>query len=586
MSIAEVVFMGFILFSSGVRGQIKTICAFEGSSVDLTCSNPNSATKWYILNKNGSHVVVQEELSANGHRVVCNFSEEGQTTLTINDLRETDANVYCCTDKPDLCKQNGIRLSISDLQVKVIPNTEDESVTLLCSTSCALTESYIWYKNGRFEYEDSCPWYQELVSSEEGVTYSCAIKGHEDLRAPDVSVDSITPTCFTVTYAKGKMCSYHQKSENEPCSITYPRELLVQSTSPVTLTCNTSCPMTDHQTNFSWYQDRRLQTNSEKQQFSVSGSSNGSFSCAVKGLEHLLSPEVCTEDKNCSTVNYQTRRICALEGSEVDISSDYSYSYDEKLYSNGWFIKRRVGEKAEMLPKVPGRVDYHDNIKNQHILRIHNLKRQDSGELIFSLQKDLNGWESSSLPGVTLVVTGLRVRFTPSAVVKAGQRVTLTCSTSCPLSGNTSYIWSFKNQPLPESRNKRVVLDPVDSQDAGSYFCAVKIGAKTTSSDEKSLTVLIITKEQTLPAGAAAGFGAALLVLIILNVSCWMIKRRICTRAPQSETSENTEQLNSVPMNENISAPSDQDSHHYNRLLFSKNQTEDVYSTIKPESSD
>lgn len=34
--------------------------------------------------------------------------------------------------------------------------------------------------------------------------------------------DSVTSGCFSVTYAKGKMCSYAQKSEDEPCSITYP----------------------------------------------------------------------------------------------------------------------------------------------------------------------------------------------------------------------------------------------------------------------------------------------------------------------------------------------------------------------------
>ncbi len=80
---------------------------------------------------------------------------------------------------------------IPDLQVKVIPATEGQTVTLMCSTSCPLTENpaaYIWYKNREFLYQDWSPWYQQLVSSEEAVRYSCAIKGYEDLRAPEVSV--------------------------------------------------------------------------------------------------------------------------------------------------------------------------------------------------------------------------------------------------------------------------------------------------------------------------------------------------------------------------------------------------------------
>ncbi|XP_067354989.1 obscurin-like [Channa argus] len=580
---AGCMFMVFILYISGVRGQIKTNCALEGSSVDLTCSNLNSATKWYILHKNGSQAVVQKELSANGHRVTYHTSEDGQTTLTINNLTETDANTYCCTDKPDLCKQNVVRVVVSDLQVKVIPNTEGQTVTLMCNTSCALTETpaaYIWYKNREFLYEDWSPWYQELVSSEEGVTYSCAIKGYEDLRAPDVSVDSVSSTCFTVTYANGRMCSYQQKSENESCSITNPTAPRVQSTaaSPVTLTCNTNCPMTDHQTNFSWYQDKRLQTNSEKQQLSVSGSSNGSFSCAVKGSEHLLSPEVCTENNNCQTVNYQTRRICALEGSSVNISSDYSYPYNKMVSSKGWFIKKRNGERYEKHPKVPGRVEYHDKSKNQHMLTLHNLKSQDSGEFIFSLQKDSKVLKEYDLPGVTLVVTGLTVRFAPSPVMTKGQKVTVTCSTSCPLSDDTSYIWSLNNQLLPERRNKHMVLDPVDSQHAGSYSCAVTIRKKHITSTDKTLTVLGLEDRRS---AAAAGAGAALLVTVPLIVFLWIRTKRTSGPSPTSEAMDNTEQLNPDPVYENIPPlPTRQQDDYYSTVHFSKNQT--LYATVQP----
>ena len=80
---------------------------------------------------------------------------------------------------------------ISDLQVKVFPATGEKTVSLMCSSSCPLTERpvvYVWYKNTEFLYEDLSPWYQELISSEESVTYSCAVKGYEHLRAPEVSV--------------------------------------------------------------------------------------------------------------------------------------------------------------------------------------------------------------------------------------------------------------------------------------------------------------------------------------------------------------------------------------------------------------
>uniref|UniRef100_A0A8C4DFM7 Ig-like domain-containing protein n=1 Tax=Dicentrarchus labrax TaxID=13489 RepID=A0A8C4DFM7_DICLA len=111
--------------------------------------------------------------------------------------------------------------------------------------------------------------------------------------------------------------------------------------------------------------------------------------------------------------------------------------------------------------------------------------------------------------------------FTPSAVVTEGQRVTLTCSTSCPLTDNTNYIWYLNSRPLtlPENQNKHLVLDPVSSQHAGRYSCAVKTH-NNISSREKTLTVHSKTGKWT-PA-AAAGVGAVLLVIIPLTVFWWI----------------------------------------------------------------
>uniref|UniRef100_A0A3Q4GCQ8 Ig-like domain-containing protein n=1 Tax=Neolamprologus brichardi TaxID=32507 RepID=A0A3Q4GCQ8_NEOBR len=110
----------------------------------------------------------------------------------------------------------------------------------------------------------------------------------------------------------------------------------------------------------------------------------------------------------------------------------------------------------------------------------------------------------------------LRVKMSPSAVVTEGQRVTLTCSTSCPLTDNTNYIWYLNSRPLTprQSQNKHLILDPVSREDAGSYSCAVKSN-KDISSAPKTLTVQSITGTWT---PAAAGVSAALLVLILLTV--------------------------------------------------------------------
>ncbi|XP_037619618.1 uncharacterized protein LOC119484678 isoform X4 [Sebastes umbrosus] len=504
------------------------------------------------------------------------MSAESNFTLTIKDLTERDGNNYCCretTDKPENCWENSIQLRVTDLQVKVIPTTEGQTVTLICSTSCPLTENpavYIWYKNREFLYQDWSPWYQQLVSSEEAVTYSCAIKGYEDLRAPQVSVDSVSSTCFKVTYAKGRMCSSQQTSEDEPCSITYPTEIRVQmspAAAPdhVILTCNSSCPPTA----FIWYKNRHLASQYEKPLFIFPTTSAESFSCAVKGREDLRSDEVCPDKSNCWSVNYVSRRICALEGSSVNISSEYPENQQPK-YKLWYKIKRSGKEEVEKRMKAEGRVEYHDNMKNHHILRINNLKKDDSAEYTFTIQK----------PGVTLVVTGLKVQFSPSAVVTEDQRVTLTCSTSCPLTDNTNYIWFFNSRPLTltENQNKHLVLDPVSSQHAGKYSCAVRTH-NNSSSHEETLTVQSMRGKWT-PA-AAAGVCAALLVIIPLSVFCW-IRKRTSRQSPRTETSDNLEQVNSGPVYEEISAqPTEQDDPHYSRVHFPQNQSDLLYCTVQ-----
>ncbi|XP_067441446.1 sialoadhesin-like isoform X4 [Thunnus thynnus] len=526
---AGCVFMGFILYISGVQGRANSICASKNSSVDLPCSaqHPTSSMKWFTVHRNGSEYVLNE-LSTDGNRVTYNMSEESNYTLIIKDLRESDAKSYCCsktTETPELCWHNRTELYVSDLQVKVIPATEGQTVSLICKTSCPLTENpaaYIWYKNGELLYQDWSPWYQQLVSGEEAVRYSCAIKGLKNLRAPEVSVDSVTSTCFTVTYAKGRMCSEKQTSVNESCSITYPREVGLQRTpaevNHTRLTCNTSCPLTDNQSAYRWYNNRLLM--SEKtQQLSVLSSSADIFSCAVKDHEDLHSAEVCVEDKNCSSVNYVRRRICALEGSSVNISCNYSYPKNQRPNSKLWYKITAGGEEeVEKVIKLAGRVEYHDSVNNQHVLRIKHLKKNDSAEYTFRLEHH-EGRKQPDFPGVTLVVTGLRVMLHP-AVVGEGQRVTLTCMTSCPLTDNTTYIWYLNKQPvnLPHNKSKQLVLDPVSSHHAGNYSCAVT-SHKNFNSSEGTLTV---ESKCTFAAGAVV----ALLVITPLLVFLWIRRKR------------------------------------------------------------
>ncbi|KAM7419719.1 hypothetical protein PAMA_016688 [Pampus argenteus] len=511
-----------------------------------------SGMKWFTVNQNNSKKFYTE-LPADGKKY--NMSEENNNTLTIKDLTERDAKFYCCseTDSPVRCWRRRTELHVADLQVKVIPSTEGQTVTLICNTSCPLTEkpaAYIWYKNRELLYQDWSPWYQQLVSSEEGVRYSCAVKGYEHLRAPEVSV-----------------------------------EVHVQRTLE-SLTCNTSCHLTDPKTAYRWYQNGKLHSQSEHLQLSAYKIHDG-LSCAVPGFEDLMSAEVCVKDHNCWRVNYVRRRICALKDSSVNITSEYLDR--NNWWSESWF-KIMTGGKEEVkhVTDLAGRVSYY-KMKNRHVLQITHLKRNDSAVYAFRLKV------SGNFPGVTLFVTGLRVKIQP-AVATEGQRVTLTCLTSCPLSDNTSYIWYLNKQPvnLPQSKTKRLVLDPISSQHAGNYTCVVETHKNVNS---RKMTLSVQSKQTS----AAVTAVAALPVMISLSVFLWMRRRKTSGKFRSTEVTNNME-LNPDPVYENISVepteednqpteednqpteednqPTEEDNHHYSIIYFSNTPTPPPCSTI------
>ncbi|XP_047222701.1 uncharacterized protein LOC124869041 [Girardinichthys multiradiatus] len=489
------------------------------------------------------------------------LSENG-LTLTIRDLTESDGKHYCCSestpDKTDSCPHNSIQLQVADLQVKVFPATEGQKVTLMCTTSCLLTESpaaFIWYKNRKFLYEDWSPWYQELVSSDQAVRYSCAIKGYEDLRAPEVSVDSVTWNCFSVTYAEGRMCSYKQTSEKQSCSITFPTELQVERTEAqkdnFRLTCNSNCSLTDLQPSFQLYKNTQRGLQKVDQKAFVTRTSSESFFCSVEDLKDLLSNEVCVDGNDCSSVNYVSRRICGLKGSSVNISSIYSLPGNLQPQTKLWFKEKiNMKQETEQLMEDKDDVKNLDNMKNQHILRLDNLDEKDIGEYKFRMKSQNDELIKSDYPGVTLVVTELLVDLRPAAEVTEGQRVTLTCRTSCPLSENTNYTWYLNSQhlSLTETQSKQLIIDAFSRQDEGNYSCGVEM----IRSAVKTLTVQRRTVNWK---PAAAGLSAALLVLVSLSVFLYRSwKYKISSQPPRHEIVNYPEEETSWVIYENCGA--------------------------------
>eukprot|EP00063_Salmo_salar_P082547 XP_014057382.1 PREDICTED: B-cell receptor CD22-like [Salmo salar] len=193
--------------------------------------------------------------------------------------------------------------------------------------------------------------------------------------------------------------------------------------------------------------------------------------------------------QNGWSVTYITQSICTLKGSSVELSCSYTYP-SGTVSTTFWFTKKYALEKYVSLsddPDYKGRVTYRKDEVNGHTLTIRDLRESDSAEYKFRFITDQTGGKYSGYPGVTLSVTGLQVKVTPATVTE-GQKVTLTCSTTCTLTDNPNptYIW-YKNGHVTTQSNS-LFLNPVSSEDAGRYSCAVE-GHEDLPSNEETLTV-------------------------------------------------------------------------------------------------
>ncbi|XP_029545590.1 uncharacterized protein LOC115147482 [Salmo trutta] len=483
----------------------RTICVLKGSTVDISCTYvgyySTTSTFWFRSGKSTPEDLTRDPGYVG--RVKYTGTYEGPFTLRITDLREEHSAEYRFTFKTDNFEWGhsfpGTTLTVTDLQVKVIPDTVTEGswVKLTCSTTCTLTEipnpTYIWYKNGEYLFSDSSPQYHYSVSRGGSDSYSCALRDHEKLSSSKVTVDTSSLSCLSVTYTSRSICSLIP-SVDLPCTTIYPTDLQVKN--------GQHLPWSTSQQHYVW------------------SSKTESYSCAVKGHEGLRSPAVCAQGDNCWRVTYTKRRICVLKGSTVNISCSYTHPSSYIEQGSFWFTQKHPVDLSSY-PEYAGRVEYNRNTENHHTMTITDLTEKDSAEYKFRLLTTDEG-RFSGLPGVMLTVTDILLEMDPTSV-SDGERVTLRCRTKCTVSLNPTYIWYKNGQRLtkpitsynslildpvtsynslildpvtsynsliidPVTSYNSLILDPVSSEDTGYYSCAVE-GFERILSPEETLTV-------------------------------------------------------------------------------------------------
>ncbi|XP_071202446.1 B-cell receptor CD22-like [Salvelinus alpinus] len=324
---------------------------------------------------------------------------------------------------------------VSGLQVKVTPATEGQT-TLTCITTCTLTgnPTYIWYKNGQIVTDNTSPYsvYSNALDS-----YSCTVNGQEDLRSPAVCVQG--QRCNRVTYTKRRICVL--KGSTVDISCTYVG--YYSTTSSFWFRSDKSTP--EDLTRDPGYAGRVEHTGTYKDPSSLritdlreEDSAEYRFTFKTNYIEWGRSFPGTT----LSVTSLQVKVTPAAEGQKTLTCSTTCTLTDNP---NPTYIWYKNGQRL------------HEPVSQQHSSNL--LVVWDSSVNIYSCA--VEGHEDLHSPVVCFQVEVTPTRWATS---------TLTCSTTCILTGNPTYIW-YKNGLIVTDNTSPY---SVYSNAADSYSCAVK----------------------------------------------------------------------------------------------------------------
>ncbi|XP_030585727.1 B-cell receptor CD22-like isoform X3 [Archocentrus centrarchus] len=443
----------------------RNICAFKGSSVDISCTYSSyyqqiQPKSWFRSGRGSEDL---RKVSQHEGRVEVTDTERGRSTLRIRDLRESDSAEYHFKFKSQSFEWTsslpGTTLTVTDVQVQVTGRRLD------CVTRCnPYVSSYVWYINGEqvdgassASYEIS---YEE--SSDDENSYSCALKGFEDFHSPLICHKKIQ-WCNKVTYDKRSICAFKGSSVDISCTYnSYDQQIKSKS----------------------WFRSGRgsedLRKDSQYEgRVEVTETMVGGSTLRIRDLRESDSAEYHFKFKTGSfewknslpgttltvaALQVKVSRIISVHQShtEAELTCFSSCRPDGHL-SFVWFKNNKV-----ILEKNP----YQD--------------RLNPGDIISCAFK---GYENDRSAPV-YAPKPPSVSVSPSAEIVEGSSVTLTCSSDANPAAN--YTW-YKEEKLIR-RGQQFIFESIQSSDSGEYYCTAENELGKRSSKYISINVKYIPK--------------------------------------------------------------------------------------------
>ncbi|KAG9264701.1 hypothetical protein AMEX_G21014 [Astyanax mexicanus] len=338
-----------------------------------------------------------------------------------------------------------------------------------------------------------------------------------------------------------------------------------------TLNCSTSCSLSSKPNYYYWYHNGQPSrpTNVDERTWSLYQTDTpGSYSCSAGWTPRIHSSSVCVSGENCWSVIYSERRVCVLEDSSVDFPCIYSYPSEQRVTESYWFYFQPGVNENDLSKEeqFAGRVEFLGDKERNCTLRIRNVTKRDSGEYLYRFLTHADRF--SGTPGVILNVTDLQVKMSPSSPSE-GQTVTLTCSSTCTLPNNPTYIWYKNGQPVTNkpTRYNKLYLESTSPEHVLQYSCA--LGDFPDEKSPEHITVLIIT----------VGMVIFLAVILITGLvwRCWVIRRK---RGAEREADVQT----GTPVDDTYTAlnPTSMSSDYDTLTQVRKVSSSGLYSSLNP----
>ncbi|XP_027139027.1 B-cell receptor CD22 isoform X3 [Larimichthys crocea] len=435
----------------------RSICAFKGSSVDISCTynsygGPITSKFWFSPERSDQW---QSPSQLSG-RVQVLDTERGHSTLRISDLKASDSTQYRFKFKRTRFEWRsilpGTTLTVTDpdLQLQVIRSSTGP--TLICHSSCLSDRSsFIWYKNKTEIMAETSPFYRGYINPADH--YSCAYKNYHTASvyapmAPLVQMSSpgdimenssVTLTCSSDAHPAAKYTWYKKNGGPDPQPVSKEAELVFRS---------------------------------------IQSSDSGEYYCTAENdLKRRTSESISVHVKygpKTSSVSVSPSGEI-VEGGLVTLTC----SSDANPAANYTWYK--VNEDS---PKASGQI-----FTTTGIYHFNSISSEDRGNYYCKSENQYGQIMSSSLSVDVQYAPKLpSVSVSPSAEIVENSSVTLTCSSDANPAAN--YTWYKKNgdpDPQPLSKEAELVFRSIQSSDSGEYYCTT--GNRTFFSKYISLDV-------------------------------------------------------------------------------------------------